>query len=113
MKKTNLLISIILPLAPALLFAQTATWTGGAGNGQWSTVGNWQSDTLPDSTRAAIFTPAAGLTVGLNNENVTAKSLDITLAANMTISGGGSLTLTSGNLTTKGGGGGGGLVHPA
>ncbi|WP_052361920.1 beta strand repeat-containing protein [Geminisphaera colitermitum] len=106
MKKTNLLVSIILPLAPALLFAQTAIWTGGGANNRWSTVGNWQGNTPPDSTRDAIFAPPAALTVNLNSENVTAKSLDITLTNNMTISGGGSLTLTSGNLTTKEGGGG-------
>ncbi|EIQ01318.1 hypothetical protein OpiT1DRAFT_05894 [Opitutaceae bacterium TAV1] len=88
-------------LTASLLCAQTTVeWSGAdAANNYWSTPGNWQGGLLPSDADDVLITSAGSLTVGLNGTQAYAGSLEVdTTAGSVTISGAGTLNLTSGNL---------------
>jgi hypothetical protein len=58
----------------------TNTWTGGAGDNQWTSAGNWSSGSVPDSTDDVCIGPgmSASTTVNLDEEgSVTVDSLTV------------------------------------
>src|SRR5947199_10226023 len=87
------LITACLPPATALAdpINQIATWTGGAGDGKWSSAGNWSPTVVPANDASNLFNVIVGNSVNLTFD----------LAAPTTINGisfgtGGSLTLGAG-----------------
>ncbi|MFZ0250658.1 MAG: hypothetical protein WAL61_12010, partial [Acidimicrobiales bacterium] len=89
----------------------TDTWTGGAGDSQWTTAGNWSTGTVPSSTDDVCIGPgmSASTTVDLDEEgSVTVDSLTVgggsagtqTLAIGTSPVGGGGTNLLTLNSTT-------------
>ena len=63
---TNFLSQAITNYPPV-----TVTWTGGAGDNNWGTAGNWNPALVPNSLNAvATFTNAVGPTLGSNSYTV-------------------------------------------
>lgn len=57
----------------------TVKWTGGAGDGNWDSVGNWDTGAKPvNSDDVIIGTGSISITAGLNQSGVTLTSLTIT-----------------------------------
>ncbi|HSV14879.1 MAG TPA: hypothetical protein VLI90_11505, partial [Tepidisphaeraceae bacterium] len=91
-------VSFAGPLAPASHadpINQIATWTGGAGDGKWSSLANWSPQTVPANDANDLYNVIVG-----NNVNLT---FDLPTAA--TINGisfgpGGSLAVGSGDQLT-------------
>lgn len=94
----------------AALFGETVSWTGGAGDGEWTTAGNWDGGAVPAASdvarfaQSAVVTPPADFAGTLYATNATVEiavaadetraftaSLDV--GANLVKSGEGSLTL--------------------
>lgn len=95
-------LSAVTLVGSQTAFAQTRTWDGGggAGNDNWGTLGNWDNDALPETTANVVFGTAftSGTDIDLVT-NRTVNSLTIDTATAFVISGGNTLTLTSGQLT--------------
>ncbi len=91
---------------PQTACALTYTWTGAAGNNLWSgsngTTFNWSPNSLPPTTQSIAFTN----TTAFNNVNLqTSRTInDVTFGGTQgyTLSGG-SLLVSSGNITANGG----------
>lgn len=81
------------------------TWTGGGGNANWTTVGNWNTG-VPTSTDDVIigsaFTSGSPNVGGSSGSPVVVQSLTTfnTTAANVAVGGNGFLQLTSGSSVT-------------
>ncbi|HQU41211.1 MAG TPA: LamG domain-containing protein, partial [Pirellulales bacterium] len=78
----------------------TIYWTGGAGDGNWNTAGNWQrvnsdSNPLPDANDTVYIGASANVTLGSGSDTLT--SLDVASGATLTVDGGASLATTSAN----------------
>jgi autotransporter-associated beta strand protein len=88
------LSTVLLLSSPhGLLMASSITWTNGNGNTQWSTAGNWDPATEPNSSSEILF-PAdlAGTITTTTTEN----ALSLRFEGNYTLSGG-TLALATGN----------------
>ncbi len=83
-------------IAPAVTCGSgTNNWTGGAGDGQWATAGNWSKGAVPISTDNVCIPSTVTSTINvatLASTNQTIASLDS----------GGPITLTTGPLTISG-----------
>jgi hypothetical protein len=97
--KTLLCAAALLAVAAAggnLAQAQscTATWTGNAGNGSWSTAGNWSPRKVPGTTSDVcipLFTQADGAGLDGSTKSISVHSIQIAE--------GGSLILGSGKVS--------------
>ncbi|MDR1281466.1 MAG: prepilin-type N-terminal cleavage/methylation domain-containing protein [Opitutaceae bacterium] len=89
-------------LLPALLSAADATWTGAGTDNKWTTDTNWLDSTGPTASLDAIIDLPNATTIDLDSQAVTARSLSLTATNATTITGGGSLTLATGNITKTG-----------
>lgn len=81
--------------------AQTRTWDGGGANDDWSTINNWDGNTiLPQTTADVVFGTGfdSGTSINLTAARIV-NSFTINTATAFTITGGDNLTLTSGQLT--------------
>lgn len=56
-------MSIFGLLFTSSLFASTVTWTGSAGDGLWSSVGNWSSNAIPSSADNVIIPKTFTVTI--------------------------------------------------
>jgi Abnormal spindle-like microcephaly-assoc'd, ASPM-SPD-2-Hydin len=82
-------------ITPAVTCGSGTNWTGGAGDNQWTTAGNWSTGVVPTSTNAVCIasTFTSTITIGtLASANQTIASLDS----------GAPLSLTEGPLTISG-----------
>ena len=86
------------------------SWTGGAGDNNWDTPGNWSTDTVPGSGDDVTIDIAANV---VHSDNVTDSINSLTSTEPLTISGGtlsiasastigGALTINGGTLTGTG-----------
>ena len=80
----------------------SATWTGGGGNGNWSTGGNWQATTAPLAGSNITFNTATGTSVNVDTAQTTGRMIFGSNAGAFTFTGnqitlGGDLT----NLSTE------------
>lgn len=75
----------------------TVTWTGGAGDGNWQTNGNWDTGAAPVATNDVVFNSGSiSVTAGLTGNAYTVNSLTITENYTGSIgSGATALTLTA------------------
>ena len=98
---------IILPLVLALVGlsgggsqAAAVTWDGGGDDDDWDTVYNWDNNELPGSTADVIFGTAftSGTSINLIAAR-TVNSFTINTATGFSITGGDTLTLSSGQFT--------------
>ena len=86
----NLVLSPV-PVAPGV-------WTGTGGNGNWSTVGNWDAGEAPANGAAVTLGVAAGGTTTMDISGYVAKSITIPAESGSYAHGGGALTVT-GSIT--------------
>ncbi|MBS0265753.1 MAG: hypothetical protein JSS02_27730, partial [Planctomycetes bacterium] len=75
------------------LAVSSVTWTGAAGDGKWTTAGNWSSNTLPGPDDDVIINAPNNETIQLSSASVTIKSLQALTNLEIT---GSSLRVTSG-----------------
>ena len=80
-------------IAPA-----TVNWTGAAGDLNWNTANNWDSDSVPSSSDTAVI-KTAGITIKHSSQDTSIQA--ITSAASLDISGG-SFKVTSGSSSITG-----------
>jgi len=85
-------------LWPALANATTRTWTGGGGDNNWGTAGNW-GGTAPVAGDDLVF--PSGASKLSNNNNITAATSfnSITISGSGYTLAGNSITLAAGNVT--------------
>src|SRR6478672_9532506 len=67
--RTTLQAAAVLAITAAPAAAQTFTWDGGAGNGNWNAPANWNPDGAP--------TPGAGVTIVLDGATQTTTTQNI------------------------------------
>lgn len=72
----RMLFAVALVLCAAGAWGATYTWTGGGGDGKWSTGANWSTGTAPinDSSADVYFTGESGITISLT-EDITIRTL--------------------------------------
>ncbi len=71
----------------AALFGETVSWTGGAGDGAWTTAGNWDGGVLPAASDTARFARSASVTPSADFAGtlyVTNATVEIAVAADET-----------------------------
>jgi hypothetical protein len=54
-RRIRLLVIAAAMTATAPIFATTENWTGSAGDGHFSTAGNWSTDSVPGASDVAVF----------------------------------------------------------
>jgi len=98
-----LLVGATLACAPVATAGTPATWSGGGGNGLWSTAGNW-TGTAPVNSGLSSLT-FAGTTNITSTNNLTGLSVDLlsftTTSTAFSLSGN-AITLTTGTIMTSG-----------
>ncbi|WP_298238972.1 T9SS type A sorting domain-containing protein [uncultured Algibacter sp.] len=94
MKKNYTFLLLIMSVVGFTAFGQaTRTWDGGGANNNWSTAANWSDDTVPVAGDTAVLNADVTMDV-----DATVELLSVT--ANTTLSGSGTLTIdTTGNAT--------------
>jgi len=75
--------------------ATSATWTGNAGNGLWSTAANWLNNVLPDQSNVATAIIPIGAEVNYNFDTVGTIGSAIRNNGQVTISSADSVTLSN------------------
>jgi hypothetical protein len=71
-------------------------WSGAAGDGQWTTAGNWQGDVLPGKNDDVVINTSPAAAVTLSSAIVTVHSLMLGVGTSLTATGpGASLTATA------------------
>src|SRR5207244_5882213 len=92
------LLAALCLLFPALAEAATRTWTGGGGDNNWGTAGNW-GGTAPVAGDDLVF-PSGASQLSNNNNIAAATSFNsITISDSGYTLAGNSITLAEGNLT--------------
>lgn len=79
----------------------SAEWTGAAGDGLWSTAGNWLNDALPQYGSSIHFPVAAGGATTMDIPGLVAASIDVDSNAGAFLHGGTSLLAVEGALTNN------------
>ena len=86
-------------LVSAALAGNVCTWIGGAGDGKWSTSGNWEGGTIPGAGDIAYLSGSNTATISNDVENLTINRIYFTNSVPVTLTGG-KITLT-GDSTVK------------
>ncbi len=79
----------------------TAEWTGAAGDGRWSTPGNWLNDTPPQRGWAVRFTPSEGGTTTMDIPGLCTTSVEAGPTAGTFVHGGTTMLTVEGGLTNS------------
>ena len=96
MNPRTLLLSLSLALAAAgTLHSADITWNGNAGDGLWSSDGNWSTGAKPGDGDRAKFTTDASVTV---EGDISVGSISISDGKSPVFSGSGSLTVVNGSV---------------
>ncbi len=86
----------------AITRLESVNWTGAAGDGLWSSAGNWNANALPDGANvAAVSIPSGMGTVVMNTPSVNVQS--ITSGSTVVQNSNGSFVTSALSLTTQGG----------
>ncbi|MEN6450698.1 MAG: hypothetical protein ABFC96_09420 [Thermoguttaceae bacterium] len=90
-------------LSPTAAVAATATWAGGGGDNNWTTVQNWNGNVAPlnDGTADILFAGSTRLTPNVDLP-WTVNSLTFGSSAGAFTLGGGPLTIQAGGVTRQG-----------
>lgn len=83
----GVLLSFGVMTAGAADSGVTGTWNGAAGDGLWSTPGNWENDTLPGSGKAAVLSATTDTVITVDIAGVKLSTLKFTDAAKVTLKG--------------------------
>ena len=75
-------------LLTATAFAADCTWTGGAGDGKWSSPGNWEGDVVPGAGDIAWLSGSNTATISNDVENLSVKCIYFTGSESVTLTGG-------------------------
>ena len=97
MKVRTILSAVVAAtaLVCASAFAESRSWTGNAGDGKWSTPGNWSGETVPAKGDTVSIGASSGGTLDMDIAGLTLFKLGYTADAGTYAVGGGALGITS------------------